>query len=66
MVQWLEQLSERQYKLLLRTFLEVFPHVNWANGSLLVGSKQPVPADPAAMAAKFADRSWRPRSRRSG
>jgi spermidine synthase len=56
MVQWLEQLSERQYKLLLRSFLEVFPYVSlWANGSLLVGSKQPVRVDPTALAAKFAD-----------
>ena len=56
MVQWLEQLSERQYKLLLRSFLEVFPYVSvWSNGALLVGSKQPVLADPAAMAGKFTD-----------
>ena len=56
MVQWLEQLSEKQYKLLLRSFVEVFPNVSiWANGSLLVGSKQPVPVDPDALAGKFND-----------
>jgi len=56
MVQWLEQTSERQYTLLLRSFVEVFPYVSlWANGSLLVGSKQPVYADPTALAATFAD-----------
>ena len=56
MVQWLEQLSDRQYTLLLRSFLEVFPYVSvWANGALLVGSNEPVLADPPAMAAKFSD-----------
>jgi len=61
MVQWLEQLSEQQYKLLLRSFVEVFPHVSlWVNGSLLVGSKHPVAADPAALARTFADPSLAP------
>jgi spermidine synthase len=56
MVQWLEQLSQRQYTLLLRSFLEVFPYVSlWANGSLLVGSKQPVLVDQQALERKFAD-----------
>jgi spermidine synthase len=61
MVQWLEQTSERQYKLLLRSFLEVFPHVSvWANGALLVGSKQPVSVDPEALATAFADPTLAP------
>jgi spermidine synthase len=56
MVQWLEQLSERQYKLLMRSFVEVFPYVTvWANGALLIGSKQPLTVNPDALAAKFAD-----------
>jgi spermidine synthase len=56
MVQWLEQLSERQYRLLMRSFVTVFPYVTvWSNGALLIGSKQPLTVDPTAMAAKFAD-----------
>lgn len=61
MVQWLEQQSEQQYKLLLRTYLDVFPYVSvWANGSLLVGSKQPVFVDQEALAAAFADPTLAP------
>jgi spermidine synthase len=67
MVQWLEQLSDRQYTLLLRSFLDVFPYVSiWANGSLLVGSNQPVLADPMAMASVFADPRVAPSLERIG
>ncbi len=42
-VQWIGNGSKTQYKLLARTFLEVFPHVTvWSNGTLLVGSKKPI------------------------
>jgi spermidine synthase len=42
MVQWLEQLSEEHYKILMRSFVEVFPYVTvWAEGSVLVGSNHP-------------------------
>jgi spermidine synthase len=52
----LEQQSEQQYKLLLRTFLDVFPYVSvWANASLLVGSTQPIFVDEQALVAAFAD-----------
>ncbi len=55
MVQWLPPYSEYQYRLILRTFLEAFPHVTlWLTGDLLVGSKQPIRLDQAALAAKFA------------
>jgi spermidine synthase len=54
MVQWLAPFSEYQYKLLMRTFLSVFPHVTlWSNGDLLVGSKSPIKVDPALLATKF-------------
>jgi spermidine synthase len=54
MVQWLPPYSEYQYRLILRTFLEAFPHVTlWLTGDLLVGSKQPLQLDRAALAAKF-------------
>lgn len=61
MVQWLEQQSEQQYKLLLRTFLDVFPYVSvWANASLLVGSTQPIHVDQQALTAAFADPTLAP------
>jgi spermidine synthase len=56
MVQWFEQLSEQQYKLLLRSFVDVFPYVSlWANGAIAIGSKSPIAVDPAALAARFDD-----------
>jgi spermidine synthase len=54
MVQWLAPFSDYQYKLLMRTFLDVFPYVTlWSGGDLLVGSKSPITVDPAALATKF-------------
>jgi spermidine synthase len=54
MVQWLAPFSDYQYRLLMRTFLEVFPYVTlWSGGDLLVGSKTPIKVDPAQIAAKF-------------
>ncbi len=54
MVQWLAPFSDYQYKLLMRTFLDVFPYVTlWSGGDLLVGSKSPITVDPAVLAAKF-------------
>ena len=39
MVQWISPRSEQHYKLILRTFLSVFPEVSlWGDGSLVVGS----------------------------
>ncbi|HZU05170.1 MAG TPA: fused MFS/spermidine synthase [Chloroflexota bacterium] len=54
MVQWLAPFSDYQYRLLMRTFLSVFPYVTlWANGDLLVGSKSPIKIDRAVLEAKF-------------
>lgn len=45
MVQWIGHPPEEQYKLILRTFLEVFPQTTlWAE-SFLVGSKAPLRVD---------------------
>ena len=56
MLQWLEQLSEDQYKMLMRSFVETFPYVTlWANGSLLAGSKRPITVDPSALARRLAN-----------
>jgi spermidine synthase len=42
MLQWIGHPPEQQYKLILRSFLEVFPHTTlWAE-SFLVGSTRPV------------------------
>jgi spermidine synthase len=44
MLQWVNRdLPEQEHKLLMRSFLQVFPHVSlWFDGSLLVGSDRPV------------------------
>jgi spermidine synthase len=56
MVQWLEQLSEEHYKILMRSFVETFPYVTvWAEGSVLVGSKQPLTLDCATLERRLND-----------
>jgi spermidine synthase len=56
MVQWLEQLSEEHYKILMRSFVETFPYVTvWAEGSVLVGSEHPRVLDCATMEARMRD-----------
>ena len=56
MLQWLEQLDERHYRLLLRSFVDVFPYVEmWENGSLLIGSRSPLLLDRATLARRLAD-----------
>jgi spermidine synthase len=43
MLQWIGHRPATQYKLIMRTFLSVFPETTvWADGGLLVGSKQPL------------------------
>jgi spermidine synthase len=55
MVQWLDlRLPENQYKMLLRTFLHVFPYVTaWADGSFVVGSHRPYAIDGDLMAQRL-------------
>ena len=54
-LQWIGHRSEAQYKLIMRTFLDVFPYTTlWFDGQLLVGSKRPLRISPAAFAAKRA------------
>lgn len=56
MLQWIGPQSETQYKLIMRTFLEVFPDTTlWFEGSLMVGSKRPLQLDPADFDRKLAD-----------
>ena len=43
MLQWIGHRDESHYKLIMRTFLQVFPHATlWADGSLMVGSLEPL------------------------
>jgi spermidine synthase len=43
MMQWIGHREEEHYKLIMRTFLEVFPHATlWGDGTLMVGSTSPL------------------------
>jgi spermidine synthase len=54
MVQWISQRSDLHYKLILRTFLSVFPEASlWADGSLVVGSRRPLGLSPETFAARL-------------
>ena len=55
-VQWLGRRPESQYKLLMRTFLSVFPNATlWYDGNILVGSDEVARVDPQVAARVFAD-----------
>lgn len=54
-LQWLGHRREVDYKLILRTFLDVFPHTTlWADGQLMLGSVHALQIDRAAFEAKLA------------
>ncbi len=54
MLQWIGHRPESQYRLMVRTFLEVFPHATaWAGGTLLVGTAEPLTLDPVMFQAKL-------------
>lgn len=45
-VQWIGSGTETEYKLIMRTFLTVFPHTTlWEHGTLMVGSRRPLVLD---------------------
>ena len=55
MLQWLEPGSTHRHRLMMRTFLAVFPHATlWLNGDLLVGSRRPQALDEATLAGRVA------------
>ena len=61
-LQWIGSGSETEYKLIMRTFISVFPHTTlWEGGSLMVGSSRPLVLDPEAFNRKLE----RPESRRA-
>jgi spermidine synthase len=52
-VQWIGSAGETEYKLIMRTFVSVFPHTTlWHGGSLMVGSSRPLVLDEAAFLRK--------------
>jgi spermidine synthase len=60
-LQWVSPVSEFEYKLIVRTFLEAFPHVTlWGSGDLLVGSLNPVRVDEAELNRRLSTPALRP------
>jgi spermidine synthase len=56
MVQWVGMLQETQHKLIVRTFLDVFPDATlWAGGAVLVGATRPLRIVEADLARKLDD-----------
>ena len=54
MLQWIGNRTESQYKLMVRAFLDVFPHATaWAGGTLMVGTTEPLRLDPGRFQAKL-------------
>jgi spermidine synthase len=52
-LQWIGSQTETEYKLIMRTFVSVFPHTTlWYGGSLMVGSSRPLVLDEGAFAGK--------------
>jgi spermidine synthase len=52
-LQWIGHRPDSQYKLIMRTFLDVFPHTTlWFDGQLMVGSVTPLTLSPALVDAK--------------
>lgn len=59
-LQWIGHRAETQYRLIMRTFLDVFPHATlWAEGALMVGSRRPLRIDTAVFAARLDDGATR-------
>jgi spermidine synthase len=61
MVQWIGLRSRLHYELIARTFQHVFPETSvWVDGSLLIGSIQPLQIDETKLAERFAVTTLRP------
>ena len=53
-LQWIGSTGETEYKLIMRTFVTVFPHTTlWHGGSLMVGSSRPLVLDEVAFLRKM-------------
>lgn len=56
MCQWIWKHSRSQYQMMLRTFLQAFPYVTlWQDGTLMIGSNEPIEISREAIARKFAE-----------
>lgn len=56
MLQWIHPGRDSQYRLIMRTFLSVFPDATlWNNGSMMIGSKKPLKLDRADFERKLQD-----------
>lgn len=54
-LQWIGSSGETEYKMIMRTFVSVFPHTTlWHGGSLMIGSTRPLILDEAAFLRKQA------------
>jgi spermidine synthase len=54
-LQWIGHRPASQYKLIMRTFLDVFPHTTlWVGGQLMVGAMAPLRLSPALVDGKRA------------
>jgi spermidine synthase len=52
-LQWIGHRPDTQYRLIMRTFLDVFPNATlWLDGALMVGSHGPLKISPSVVAAK--------------
>ena len=59
-LQWIGHRPETQYKLIMRTFLEVFPETTlWMDGNLMVGAKRPLTVAPDLVERKREDAGTR-------
>lgn len=55
-MQWIGRRPESQYKLIMRTFIDVFPNATlWLDGELMVGSVEPLRLSRASFDAKRTD-----------
>jgi spermidine synthase len=56
MLQWIGHRPEVEYRLIMRTFLEVFPDATlWNGGTLMAGTRQPLRVSRTAFDRKFRD-----------
>lgn len=59
-MQWIGKRPSVEYRLIMRTFLEVFPHATlWHDGEFMIGALQPLQIDPGALARMRAHPSTR-------
>jgi spermidine synthase len=60
MLQWIGHRDEDHYHLIMRTFLDVFPHATlWSGGSLMVGSLAPLRISRSAVERQLSDADTR-------